>query len=146
MEVLDFAGPYEVFNVAGDPSTPPGAFHLVTVGVTPDPVGRGGFCVRPDHLLKDAPHLDILVIPGGAGSRSVMKDRDILSWVRDRHLNAELTLTVCTGAFDRRLGRAPCRAAPPTTVLMRILPRSAGRLATTSELMWPVGGAGGALQ
>lgn len=99
MEVLDFAGPYEVFNVAGDLSTPPGAFRVVTVGVTAEPVGRGGFCVRPDHLLEDAPHLDVLVIPGGAGSRTVMKDSEILTWVRDRYMEAERVLTVCTGAL-----------------------------------------------
>ena len=99
MEVLDFAGPYEVFNVAGDLSSPPGAFHVVTVGVRDDPIGRGGFCVRPDHVLSEAPHLDVLVIPGGAGSRRVMKDPLALAWVRDRHADAERTLTVCTGAL-----------------------------------------------
>jgi len=57
IEVLDFAGPYEVFNVAGDLSTPPGMFHVVTVGVTSEPIGGGGFCVRPNHLLQDATHL-----------------------------------------------------------------------------------------
>lgn len=99
MEVLDFAGPYEVFNVAGDLSAPPGMFQVLTVGVTAEPIGRGGFCVRPDHVLQDAPHLDILVIPGGAGSRSVLENAEVLAWVRERHLDAELTLTVCTGAL-----------------------------------------------
>lgn len=99
MEVLDFAGPYAVFNAASELSHPPGAFRVVTVGVTPLPVGRGGFCVRPDHLLPDAPHLDILVIPGGVGARTVMKHPEVLAWVRERHMQAERTLTVCAGAL-----------------------------------------------
>lgn len=99
MEVLDFAGPYEVFNVAGDLSTPRGAFQVTTVGVTPEPVGRGGFRVRPDYTLRDAPHLDVLIIPGGAGSRTVMMNSEVLSWVRARHADAERMLTVCTGSL-----------------------------------------------
>ena len=46
MEVLDYAGPYEVFNVAGE-QTSPAAFQVQTVGVCPRPVGRGGFEVVP---------------------------------------------------------------------------------------------------
>lgn len=60
MEVLDFAGPYEVFNVAGDLGG--GAFSLHAVGVTPAPAGRGGFGVRPvstpalsGPVLEDSP-------------------------------------------------------------------------------------------
>ena len=65
MEVLDYAGPYEVFNVAGELSG--GLFSVISVGVTATPVGRGGFAVLPSRVLEEAPSFDILVVPGGSG-------------------------------------------------------------------------------
>ena len=53
MEVLDYAGPYEVFNVAGELGD--GAFTVTSVGVTASPTGRGGFAVVPAFKLEDAP-------------------------------------------------------------------------------------------
>ena len=68
MEVLDYAGPYEVFNVAGELSG--GLFSVISVGVTATPVGRGGFAVLPSCVLEEAPSFDILVVPGGQGTQS----------------------------------------------------------------------------
>jgi transcriptional regulator GlxA family with amidase domain len=98
MEVLDYAGPYEVFNVAGELSAPR-AFEVSSVGVTARPVGRGGFAVVPDFTLEDAPAADILIIPGGRGTRSLMHDERVLAGVRERATDAALLLTVCTGAL-----------------------------------------------
>lgn len=97
MEVLDYAGPYEVFNVAGELGD--GAFTVASVGVTESPTGRGGFAVVPALELEDAPHAEIVVIPGGQGTRVLMRDERMLGWVRDRATTAELVLTVCTGAL-----------------------------------------------
>ena len=97
MEVLDYAGPYEVFNVAGELGD--GAFTVTSVGVTASPTGRGGFAVVPAFKLEDAPPADIVVIPGGQGTRALMRDERMLGWVRDRATTAELVLTVCTGAL-----------------------------------------------
>ncbi len=98
MEVLDYAGPYEVFNVAGE-LTSPAEFAVSSIGVTPRPAGRGGFAITPDHVLHDAPLGDILVIPGGAGTRTLLTDARVLDWLRDRSRHTELLLTVCTGAL-----------------------------------------------
>ena len=98
MEVLDYAGPYEVFNVAGE-VTDPSAFAVASVGVTPHPVGRGRFAIVPDFTLDDAPRADILVIPGGRGSRALQRDERVLAWLRERSADASLLLTVCTGAL-----------------------------------------------
>ncbi|MBJ7291818.1 DJ-1/PfpI family protein [Williamsia sp.] len=98
MEVLDYAGPYEVFTVAGE-LTSPSAFTVASVGVSDRPVGRGGFTVLPDHSLDDAPPADVLIIPGGKGSRALLADERLLDWVRDRAGRTELLLTVCTGAL-----------------------------------------------
>ena len=113
MEVLDFAGPYEVFNVAGElgEGSP---FSVHSVGVTGDPVsGRGGFTVLPTYALADAPIPDLVVVPGGFGSRALMKDDRVLDWVRERAAEVELLLSVCTGALV--LGAAGLLAGRPAT-------------------------------
>jgi transcriptional regulator GlxA family with amidase domain len=98
MEVLDYAGPYEVFNVAGE-VTDPSAFSVASVGVTERPVGRGGFTVVADFTLSDAPASDILVVPGGAGSRQLLRKPDVLAWLQRRASATELLMTVCTGSL-----------------------------------------------
>ena len=98
MEVLDYAGPYEVFNVAGEVAG--GAFRTYGIGVgTGAQVGRGGFSVLPPVSLADAELPDILVVPGGAGTRPLLRDREVLAWVARAAEHAELVLSVCTGAL-----------------------------------------------
>ncbi|WP_182523947.1 DJ-1/PfpI family protein [Nocardioides dongkuii] len=114
MEVLDFAGPYEVFNVAGELGE--GApFSVFSVGTTGEPVvGRGGFTVVPMWSLDDAPASDLLVVPGGAGARRLLDDERLLAWVRERAAEVELLMSVCTGALV--LGAAGLlRGLPATT-------------------------------
>lgn len=99
MEVLDYAGPYEVFNVAGE-LTDPSAFEVFSVGLTDRPaVGRGGFTVVPTYSLETAPPPDILVVPGGAGTRPLLKEEPLLEWVRERAAEVELLMSVCTGSL-----------------------------------------------
>jgi len=94
MEVLDYAGPYEVFNVAGEVT---GDFEVTSVGVTPQPRGRGGFTVIAEHSLDEAPAPDILIVPGGAGTRRLMRDERVITYLTAS--SASLLLTVCTGAL-----------------------------------------------
>ena len=99
MEVLDFAGPYEVFNVAGELGEG-NPFSVFSVGLSGAPaVGRGGFTVLPTYSLDDAPPSDLLIIPGGAGTRPLLKDERLLTWLRERAGEVELLLSVCTGAL-----------------------------------------------
>ncbi len=99
MEVLDFSGPYEVFNVAGELGEG-NPFRVFTVGLTGSPaVGRGGFTVLPTYSLDDAPASDLLVVPGGAGTRPLLTDERLLAWLRDRGTEVELLLSVCTGSL-----------------------------------------------
>jgi transcriptional regulator GlxA family with amidase domain len=113
MEVLDFAGPYEVFNVAGELGDGH-PFSVHSVGVTGDPVaGRGGFTVLPTYSLADAPIPDLVVVPGGSGARALMKDDRVLAWVRERAAEVELLLSVCTGALV--LGAAGLLDGRPAT-------------------------------
>ncbi len=113
MEVLDFAGPYEVFNVAGELGDGH-PFSVFSVGLTGAPaVGRGGFTVQPTYSLDDAPPPDLLVIPGGAGTRPLTKDDRLLDWVRERAAEVELLMSVCTGALV--LGAAGLLERKPAT-------------------------------
>lgn len=113
MEVLDFAGPYEVFNVAGELGV--GApFEVFSVGITHAPaVGRGGFAVLPTYSLDEAPPSDLLVVPGGAGTRPLLDDERLLAWLRERAGEVELLVSVCTGAL--LLGAAGLLEGSPAT-------------------------------
>ena len=112
MEVLDYAGPYEVFNVAGELTTPH-AFSVASVGVTPNPSGRGKFTIVPHFTLDNAPRADILVLPGGRGTRALQRDERLLEWLRVRTADVSLLLTVCTGAL--LAGSAGLLAGLPAT-------------------------------
>lgn len=114
MEVLDFAGPYEVFNVAGELGEA-APFRVLSVGLTGAPaVGRGGFTVVPAYSLDDAPPTDLLVVPGGAGTRRLLGDERLLAWVRERAGEVELLLSVCTGSLVLAAAGL-LRARPATT-------------------------------
>ncbi|GAB4573517.1 MAG: DJ-1/PfpI family protein [Anaerolineae bacterium] len=105
VEVLDFAGPFEVFSVAArinDPQHP--AFEVVTVATKTPISARGGLQVIPHHLLADCPPLDILLVPGGWGTRPLMGDEALLEWLATRAQEVELLLSVCTGSL--LLGKA----------------------------------------
>ena len=107
VEVLDFAGPFEVFSrtrlVAGadsrrsDESAP---FEVFTVARTSDTVTAiGGLKVTPTYAWNDAPPIDILVVPGGFGTRALLNDYATLQWIRSVAERASLVTSVCTGAL-----------------------------------------------
>jgi transcriptional regulator GlxA family with amidase domain len=119
VELLDFAGPFEVFSVAGRE----GAFDVQTVAETTDPIlTRGGLTVTPDASLDATPKADVLVLPGGQGARTAMQREAVLNWVRAGAETAEIVLSVCTGAFI--LARAGllggCAATTHHSVLDRL--------------------------
>ena len=100
VEVLDFAGPFEVFSVAGqtDGIDP---FNVFTVapGKQKPVLARNGLSINADFMVGDCPPVDILVVPGGYGTRPLLNDSELLDWIRARSSQAELTLSVCTGAL-----------------------------------------------
>lgn len=112
IEVLDFAGPFEVFGVAGRQAdsrrlgTIP--FHVFTVAERSPVYARNGLVITPTYLLNDHPKADIIVVPGGGGyhadkipfgSRREMNNPAVLNWVSRTAQTAELVLSVCTGSF-----------------------------------------------
>jgi transcriptional regulator GlxA family with amidase domain len=104
VEVLDFAGPFEVFAVTGQREGE-GLFRVYTVSAAGQPVrARNGLRIIPDFGFADCPSPEILLVPGGQGTRQAMHDAALTDWVRAQAGHAELTLSVCTGALI--LGRA----------------------------------------
>lgn len=100
MEVLDHAGPYEVFNVAGELSEP-SAFSVSAIGVggRDTATGRGGFTVVPAHVVGDGFVPDVLVVPGGSGTRALVPDPRIVGWLREAAERVEVLVSVCTGSL-----------------------------------------------
>lgn len=100
-EILDWAGPSEVFAAAGRIASRGDAlaFNVYTVSKTRDPIVSQGFVdVVPDYTISDAPEPDIVVLPGGGG-RSVLNDPAFFAWASQAARDAEVALSVCTGAF-----------------------------------------------
>jgi transcriptional regulator GlxA family with amidase domain len=99
VEVLDFAGPFEVFGVTGL-RTGPAPFRVETVGLSKAPIrARNGLEVRPSTSIDEATRCDVLVLPGGFGTRREMHNATLLQWVRRQAQQAEVVLSVCTGAL-----------------------------------------------
>lgn len=109
VEVLDFCGPFEVFSVTRlDQSKrreEPSPFEVVTVAQNPGAIiATGGLSVNPSHTFATCPQLDILCVPGGWGTRREFNNPAMIEWIRERSREAELTVSVCTGAL--LLGKA----------------------------------------
>ncbi len=104
VEVLDFAGPFEVFTVAGEVNDP-APFRVYTVAETGEAVTtRGRLSINPHYSIGTCPPPDILLIPGGYGTRPLLQNEVILNWIRDQAGRVEILLSVCTGAL--LLGKA----------------------------------------
>src|SRR5262245_18669724 len=99
VEVLDFCGPFEVFAVAGR-GLEQKPFDVFTVAEKSGPViARNELSVNPWYLINDCPQADILIVPGGRGTRREMHNQILIDWIKDAAGKAELTLSVCTGSL-----------------------------------------------
>jgi len=97
-EVLDFAGPFEVFSVASEMHNH-NLFDVFTVGEQLNPVSAvNGFSVNPTYDFNTCPHIDILIIPGGFGTRQQIENTSVLNWINDTHQETDYTLSVCSGS------------------------------------------------
>src|SRR4028118_194557 len=100
VEVLDFAGPFEVFSVTSELSKGERPFAVSTVAVHTGAVNaRNGLSVNPDCTISDCPPPDILIVPGGQGTRKLIDNSAVINWIKDCALTAELVLSVCTGSL-----------------------------------------------
>lgn len=103
VEVLDFAGPYEVFTTASrvaQRSAPLGSapFSVCTVACSPMVRARAGLVVKSDFDFSNAPPIDLLIIAGGVVTNELLL-KDVIEWITSTSIKAKLTASVCTGAF-----------------------------------------------
>jgi transcriptional regulator GlxA family with amidase domain len=102
IEVLDFAGPYEVFTTASRVAQRQGGeapFRVFSVARRQGVVkARAGLGFAADYSLDEHPPVDLLIVPGGVvdGER---RDPLLLDWLRRSATTARLVASVCTGAF-----------------------------------------------
>ncbi len=107
VEVLDFAGPFEVFSrtrlvpgVQARRSEESAPFRVFTVARARDPIrATGGLVVVPHHGFADAPRIDLLLVPGGVGTRPLLDNAETLEWIRRIAGEARKVTSVCTGSL-----------------------------------------------
>jgi transcriptional regulator GlxA family with amidase domain len=92
--MIDFAGPWEVFQDVGGEQGP-NPFELFTVGESKQPIRTsGGMAVVPDYTFADAPAARIVVIPAQRGAPAMA------DWLRRMDKQSDVVMSVCTGAFQ----------------------------------------------
>ncbi|MGQ7724411.1 MULTISPECIES: DJ-1/PfpI family protein [unclassified Bacillus (in: firmicutes)] len=99
VEVLDFAGPFEVFSVTEVNEEKP--FTVYTVSENGEMItARNGLKVQPDYSIENLPPVDILIIPGGLGAREYeIKNEIVIKWIRQQMKEVKLMTSVCTGSL-----------------------------------------------
>ena len=104
VEVLDFAGPFEVFSTASrvnarrSPESD-NLFNVFTVAEEQNSViARGGLQIIPKYSISGHPEINMLIIPGGIVTDELVNDH-IVSWIQNSSKIADITASVCTGAF-----------------------------------------------
>lgn len=106
VEVLDFAGPYEVFSTTLHKESIQKPFEVKTIAQTRDIIRAvNGLKVVPDLCFSDFYKFDIIIIPGGYGAEHVeINNQMVIHWIKEQKEIVEIMASVCTGAF--LLGRA----------------------------------------
>jgi len=93
LDQIDLTGPFEVLA-----RLPNSTYKIYAKSLAPIRDVKG-LALAPDALLKDAPPLDVLHVPGGFGQEALMDDEEVLAWVRTHAANALCVFSVCTGAL-----------------------------------------------
>jgi len=96
VEVLDFAGPFEVFSISGEKH---GMFKVITIADKKTISTRNDLRVNPTFVIGDAniPDLNILLVPGGQGTRTIVDNPLFINWIQKVEPNLDYLLSVCTG-------------------------------------------------
>ena len=104
VEVLDFCGPFEVFSATrvneAKRREEPSPFEVLLIAENSSPITTtGGMKVLPHYTFDSCPRLDILLCPGGWGTRKELKNPIMLEWLRARATGVETLAAVCTGSM-----------------------------------------------
>lgn len=102
-EELDFVGPFEVFTMSNEmfargKLAAPDTVRLIAKDLNPVRCAKG-MLVLPDAEMSDIEGLDVLLVPGGRGTRAGVKDEALLAWIARIARGAQWSTSVCTGAF-----------------------------------------------
>jgi putative intracellular protease/amidase len=115
---LDAIGPYEVLS-----RLPAARVHFLALEPGPKRTDNGMLALTADHALTEFPRPDVIVFPGGYGTRPLMTDEAMLAWVREAHETSQWTTSVCTGALV--LGAAGILNGLEATTHWRVLDKLA---------------------
>ncbi len=101
VEVLDFAGPYEVFSIATYTECDLKPFQVKTVAQNNHIISaRNGLKIQPDYAFNNAPQFDILIVPGGYGAEEIeIHNPKLIDWIKEKKNQVSIMASVCTGAF-----------------------------------------------
>lgn len=101
VEVLDFAGPFEVLSLAERAGSREKLFAVCTVAETRETISaRNGLKVLPDYDFASAPDFDLLIVPGGYGAEEIeIHNETLLRWLKHKADTTPIVASVCTGAF-----------------------------------------------
>ena len=99
-EELDFVGPWEVFTASTMVIGADGDHHVSMVTERNEPVRCAkGMAVIPHHTLDDHPAYDVVLVPGGMGTRTEVNNERVLDWLTRVALTATWMTSVCTGSL-----------------------------------------------
>jgi transcriptional regulator GlxA family with amidase domain len=131
-ELLDTFGPLEMFgNLIG-------LVEIVTVAERRGPVRSAqGPSVLAEHGFDDCPRLDLLLVPGGNGTRAEVENPAMLEWLRRRVPETEVAMTVCTGtALLARAGLLDGRRATTNKMFFQWVAENGPRVEWVKEARW----------
>jgi len=103
VEILDVAGPFEVFAVTRLneeqrlQQSSPFKVYLISE-INKQITAIGGLRLTPDMTIAECPELDLLIIPGGWGTRKESKNKILVNWIGNQFTNDRLIASVCTGS------------------------------------------------
>jgi transcriptional regulator GlxA family with amidase domain len=108
VELLDVAGPFEVFSTTHfvneqskdkKESSSSSAFRVMLVAEKLDQILTiGGLRLSPDVSFDTCPKLDLLIVPGGWGTRKEVKNDNLVKWIASKSADTKITASVCTGS------------------------------------------------
>ena len=135
-ELLDTFGPLEMFG------NMPGAIDIVTVAQAPGSVASfQGPAIVAQHGFADCPPLDLLLIPGGMGTRIEVENPAMLDWLRRRVPETEITMSVCSGSgLLARAGLLDGRRATTNKMFFNEIAAQGPRVEWIKEARWVVDG------
>jgi len=129
VEVLDFAGPFEVFSVTAELNN----YNLLNVFTVAEQqaniIAKNDLTVLPKFSISNTPKIDVLVIPGGDGAKKLLDNEVILNWINTIHKSTEITMSVCSGATI--LGKLGLLNGQPYCTHHQVYERM-GKLASTA--------------